>query len=136
MFSETEEGGGDSAFLLPSPSSMQKLPNIKEERKKVKKKKTLERILKEQVFSARRCRRSTSETQRKRAKREAQRVCACPLGGFDCSCNLTSEMLSRFKENIKEMSYLVVIQGVVFLTLSIVRENWRRNLENIKRNCI
>ena len=40
MFSETEEGGSDSAFLLSSPSSMQKLPNIKEERKKVKKKKT------------------------------------------------------------------------------------------------
>ena len=82
MFSETEEGGGDSAFLLSSPSSMQKLPNIKEERKKVKKKK-LERILKEQVFSARRYRCSTSSTQRKRVQREAQRVCACPLSRFD-----------------------------------------------------
>ena len=82
MFSETEEGGGDSAFLLSSPSSMQKLPNIKEERKKVKKKK-LERILKEQVFSARRYRCSTSSTQRKRVQREAQRVCAGPLSRFD-----------------------------------------------------
>ena len=83
MFSETEEGGSDSAFLLSSPSSMQKLPNIKEERKKSEKGKKLERILKEQVFSARRYRCSTSSTQRKRAQREAQRVCACPLSRFD-----------------------------------------------------
>ena len=40
MFSETGEGEGGSTFLLPSPASMQKLPNIKEEGKKVKKKKT------------------------------------------------------------------------------------------------
>ena len=39
MFSETGEGGGDSTFLLPSPSSMQKLPNIKEGRKKSEKEK-------------------------------------------------------------------------------------------------
>ena len=47
MFSETEEGGGDSAF---SPLSMQKLPNIKEERKKVKKKKTGEDFKRASVF--------------------------------------------------------------------------------------
>ena len=88
------------------------------------------------MYSARRYRRFTSSTQRKGAKREAQRVCACPLIGFDCSCDLAREMLSRFKENIEEMSALVVIQGVVFFTLFIVTDNWRRNLENIKQNCI
>ena len=51
MFSETEEGGGDSAFLLPSPSSMQKLPNIKEKRKKVKKKKTRKDFKRANVLS-------------------------------------------------------------------------------------
>lgn len=50
MFSETEGGGGDSAFLLPSPSSMQKLPNIKEARKKVKKKKTGKDFKRASVF--------------------------------------------------------------------------------------
>ena len=66
------------------------------------------------MFSARCYRRSTSWTQRKRAKREAQRVWACPLSG------LTREMLSRFKEEIKEMASLVFIQGVVFLTQFII----------------
>ena len=77
----------------------------KRREKKWKREKQLERILKEQAFLARsRYRRSTSATQRKRAKREAQRFCACPRSGFDCSYDLTSEMLSRFnyKENIKE----------------------------------
>ena len=50
MLSETEEGGSDSAFLLSSPSSMQKLPNIKEERRKVKKKKTGEDFKRASVF--------------------------------------------------------------------------------------
>ena len=50
MFSETGKGEGGSTFLLPSPASMQKLPNIKEEGKKVKKKKTGKDFKRASVF--------------------------------------------------------------------------------------
>ena len=109
---------------------------ISKRREKKWKRKKLERILKEHVFSARRYRRSTSSTQGN-GPNEKRNVSALArlvvlIIWFD-----PWNVVEVLRRNRRHGISCCHSRFCVFYPLYyIVRENWRRNRENMKRNCI